>query len=610
MVVIVLLLAQYAILAETISGTVVDAVTKNPVAIAKVVIREDTSFHTTTNDQGKFVLEHTFSQTKILQSHISEKSAPKNISVSFAGSALMLPTAFELIDMKGASMHSRTIGTANHGCRLSGNGVYVLRYVQNGNSVTRKIFKSDNNRVSTTIATISPLLENKQAACALLAAGAVTVTLGVSKNGYDEKIAKNIAGNANGLEIKLSPSQISDNKLWPLWDPSFEESSSFGGWFKSNSTSTVVTTGSSSAPVPKDGSRLMKVKSATDETMFQYMYKMVAGHKYEVKAWIYNHGTIGIKDLGSDAVNETSDIASGGQWKQISVQFVSTGSPAYCYAKYGKGSGESVFDVFEVKDISTAADLAKEPPAKIIRYASQILDVARWKITLPINNAQEIYTPALYTLNLDPWYKLVKDKDGYAVQFRANHGGATTSGSKNPRSEYREMEENHHFKNSSGAAAWSNTDGKTHTMWIKQKVTHLTSAKPHVVVGQVHGAGDDVTVFRLEGLQGGVAGNEGTLGVLDTIGKLWITKGNDTHGFLVDGNYKIGTMFTVKFIAHDGTIEYEYNGEKVPYEHKEALTGCYFKLGNYTQSNSGTAPNETDNAYAETYVYDYYVSHK
>ncbi len=398
---------------------------------------------------------------------------------------------------------------------------------------------------------------------------------------------------------------------WPLWNHSFEESSSFGGWYEED-PSNVVSTNGTSNPMPTDGGRLLVIKGDGGR-MKQAIYKPVAGNRYRATARVYGHGTIGIDDIGSDSIYETT-VNHGENWQVVTVEYISTGSPAFIYARYGNGSGDAYFDEFEVANVTTAADLEVPAPQPIMRYASQVIDLSLWKITLPINGAEEHYTPELYTFESDEWFKLVYDEDeqAYAAQFRANHGGATTGGSSNPRSELRELTENYHYRNSKSAAAWSNTDGKKHTMWIKQKVTNLTYVKPHVVVGQIHDSGDDVVVFRMEGHKGvgGDWDNSGTVGDPDTHANLWITNGNDRHGYLVDDNYELGTVFTVKFESYDGKTEFWYNGEKLPYVHYEEISGCYFKLGNYTQSHNGTAPGETDEAFAQTWVYDYYVTHE
>lgn len=274
------------------------------------------------------------------------------------------------------------------------------------------------------------------------------------------------------------------------------------------------------------------------------------------------------------------------------------------YVEYGDGEEEGLFDQFEAMNVTTAEDLARPAPEKIMRYPSQVLDLAFWKITLPINDAEEKYVPELLDYSIDPWFKLVEDEDGYAVQFRANHGGSTTSGSSNPRSELRELIQNYAERDSDSAASWSNTDGKTHTMWIKQKVTNLTCIKPHVVTGQIHHEDDDVVVFRIEGHK------NGSINSTNTHANIWLTDGDETNAFLVDGNYELGTVFTIKIISADGETRFEYNENPVPHIHVEEIDGCYFKLGNYTQSHEGTAPGESSSAYAETLVYDYSITHE
>jgi hypothetical protein len=78
------------------------------------------------------------------------------------------------------------------------------------------------------------------------------------------------------------------------------------------------------------------------------------------------------------------------------------------------------------------------------------------------------------------------------VVFQANAGGATTSNSGYPRSELREM-----AAGGATEASWSTTSG-TSTMTERLAITHLTTAKPQVTVGQVHDGSDDVLVVRLD----------------------------------------------------------------------------------------------------------------
>jgi hypothetical protein len=227
------------------------------------------------------------------------------------------------------------------------------------------------------------------------------------------------------------------------------------------------------------------------------------------------------------------------------------------------------------------------------RYPGELVSLTDWKLTLPISTdggssgrAREVTQPQLASADFAPWFTLNPQRS--AIVFRAHHGGATTSGSGNPRSELREMQAG---TQGSTRASWSSTVG-THTLWIKQAITHLTNTKPHTVAGQIHDENDDVTVFRLEGTS------------------LFITDGNNSRAHLLTSSYVLGTVFTVKILVSGGVITYEFNEAPVAgYRQLKSGSGWYFKVGNYTQSNPGTATDSPD-AYAEVQVYDVKVTHQ
>ena len=213
------------------------------------------------------------------------------------------------------------------------------------------------------------------------------------------------------------------------------------------------------------------------------------------------------------------------------------------------------------------------------------LDLANWKLTLPINTAHagspdEILQPELTGFQDANYFHC--NLTGTGVVFVAPCGGATTSGSGYPRSELREM-----ANNGTGAAGWSTTSG-THTMEITQAITHLPEVKPHVVAGQIHDANDDVIVFRLEGT------------------KLFIDQ-NGANGPVLTTDYKLGDVFTVKFVARNGGVECYYNGQYI-YTYKVSTSGCYFKAGCYTQSN--TSRGDSPTAYGEVIIYGLSVMHQ
>lgn len=175
----------------------------------------------------------------------------------------------------------------------------------------------------------------------------------------------------------------------------------------------------------------------------------------------------------------------------------------------------------------------------------------------------EIEQPELATYTNPDWFFLNAAKT--AVVFRANHDGATTPNSSNPRCELREMTNNGLTK-----AGWDGRSGR-HVMEVDLAVTRLDGSH-HVVVGQIHGGEDDVSVFRLEG------------------STLWATDGDTPHGFQVTSSYVLGTRIKLAFDVQAGTISYRYNGQTLPYTH-EVGPNNFFKCGCYLQvkQNSGGA---------------------
>lgn len=224
---------------------------------------------------------------------------------------------------------------------------------------------------------------------------------------------------------------------------------------------------------------------------------------------------------------------------------------------------------------------APEPPGSPAAF----LDLRDWKITLPIDTSHsgspdEILQPELATYVLEPYFHLNAEKN--AVVFRAPVEGATTSSSGYPRSELREMADG-----GTKQASWSTTSG-THTLVLRQAITHLPAVKRHVVAGQVHDASDDVIMIRLEGANLFVEGGGADLGTLDPA-------------------YTLGTVFTVKVVASGGHIKVYYN-DVLKVDVARAATGCYFKAGAYTQSN--LAKGDAPGAYGEVVLYDLKMSHE
>jgi hypothetical protein len=223
---------------------------------------------------------------------------------------------------------------------------------------------------------------------------------------------------------------------------------------------------------------------------------------------------------------------------------------------------------------------------------SEILDLTNWKLTLPLaasgsTTAAEISQPALATFS-DPYF--FGSSDGTGVVFRANAGGATTSGSGYPRSELREM-----TADGTEEASWS-TDSGSNVMVVTEASTHLPPAKPQVVTAQIHDSSSDIIEVVSDGTR---SNSPGTYSIC-------VRYNGATQSPCLDSSYRPGTRYTVELAAANGQITVSYNGvRKLTFANHTA--GCYFKVGAYTQSNvsKGDAPT----AYGEVVVYSAEVTH-
>jgi hypothetical protein len=208
---------------------------------------------------------------------------------------------------------------------------------------------------------------------------------------------------------------------------------------------------------------------------------------------------------------------------------------------------------------------------------SRILSLNNWKLQIPVatkglDQPGEVKWPQLQRYE-SQFFHLNPADNG--VVFWVNAGGAIIPGSIFPRTELREMTDG-----GSRQASWSDTNG-THTMTIREAITHLPAAHPAIVAGQIHDAENYLALIRLDGT------------------RLWVKADNKSAGVL-DENYRLGTVFTVKLVATGGHILVYYNGAlKVNFA--QTSETCYFKAGAYLQSNTGYG--DSPDAYGEVVIY-------
>ena len=223
------------------------------------------------------------------------------------------------------------------------------------------------------------------------------------------------------------------------------------------------------------------------------------------------------------------------------------------------------------------------------KLPAEILNLKDWKLNVPEGiitpmRSDEYKQPLLDSYSNESWFH--SNAAGDAVVFKAHAGGTTTKGSGYPRSELREM-----TANGTKNASWASSEG-IHTLFVDLKVTHLPVVKPHIVIGQIHDAEDDVIVFRLEK------------------NKLFV-KLDDIDGPVLDDNYKLGNRINLMFKVQNNETECYYNG-KLKYTYKKAFVNSYFKAGAYVQSScqgKKKVEGESCDAYGEVEIFNVWVKH-
>lgn len=221
------------------------------------------------------------------------------------------------------------------------------------------------------------------------------------------------------------------------------------------------------------------------------------------------------------------------------------------------------------------------------QYPADVLDLSKWKITLPIslnsnsNKATEIKQPQLKTYSNSEYFRLNAAKNG--VLLKAIAGGARTStNTAYARSELREMQ-----GDGTESAAWNckNTD---HGMYLEQTLLHTTTNKPEATIAQIHDSKNDLVMVKYFGPSFANGSTD--------IGKLEARFNNDTTKKLLDSTYKIGDPMTIDIAVRSGgnvTVNYKNLRSGVTTSTGTVkMTGiigsCYFKAGIYIQACSKT----------------------
>ena len=174
----------------------------------------------------------------------------------------------------------------------------------------------------------------------------------------------------------------------------------------------------------------------------------------------------------------------------------------------------------------------------------------QWKLTLP--DSRETLE---VTKSHEPFYKYTHE--GITFTCRSNSG--TTPNTKYSRCELREM-------NNGKPVSWET--GRPHKLSFTFKIISKPTKRPKIVVGQIHDDKDDVIEL--------LANFE--TGVYEVIH-------NTSHYGILIPKLELDKFYDVTISTSLKGIQTTCGDQKVMVSTKKSVKNCYFKAGNYLQSN-------------------------
>jgi Ca2+-binding RTX toxin-like protein len=222
------------------------------------------------------------------------------------------------------------------------------------------------------------------------------------------------------------------------------------------------------------------------------------------------------------------------------------------------------------------------PQSKDMSYNSDHFDLTKWYLTLPVDSAGGTDSLALNVMNLTGYESMYfyDGPDGGMV-FISIPDGATTSNTKYPRSELRELD------GSGNLAGWNLAKGGTMTATLKVNEIPMTSLGDpgKAVIGQIHGKSDELvrlywdnnTVY-FKNDQAGSNNGEMQFSLKNSAGQTPVIH--------------LGEQFSYKIDAHGSMLKVEvyFNGQT--YSSTTAINSVwqsdtlYFKAGIYLGNNA------------------------
>lgn len=215
-------------------------------------------------------------------------------------------------------------------------------------------------------------------------------------------------------------------------------------------------------------------------------------------------------------------------------------------------------------------------------HPSERVDMASWKITLPISKDDYFGSGGSTAAELKPgrnegvsvpgvWEVVDHPVDGSMARFRVTTGGArTSSGTKYARTELRQLVD--------GDDGYWSFSGQ-HTLTVRGRVMETPPNRPEVVVAQIKAGSDEAARVEWDGDQGW--------------NLVWDEDNTEQLGRL---GYDIGEAFLVELVVDDYEVSAKVtnldSGQSAGKQWRTELskarsTGGYFKAGAYVQSQAG-----------------------
>jgi hypothetical protein len=167
------------------------------------------------------------------------------------------------------------------------------------------------------------------------------------------------------------------------------------------------------------------------------------------------------------------------------------------------------------------------------------------------------------------------DKTDGSMVFKVPSNGGTTSGSSYPRVEFRQM---------SNGANWALIDTTEHYLTAECKVITVATAKPQIIIGQIHGSDaiSELLKLRWNGYLAGQCSVEARFKTNDSA--------KTEYGVILASGLSLGNTIDYTITMKNGKIIIIVNGVSGSQTYTTAYFGStdqyYFKAGDYLQYNS------------------------